>query len=237
MRIPGLSGALTAVCFIGIFAVSLTFPEDTPLPNAWNPGKPLSLEDPVSPLTGWKLSRALASPAQCLSVLQDEGVAALSPLEEPEQPGCGISHRVDVSRVGQARLAPFESDCRTVLTLAMWERHSVQPAARTLLRSGVAELLHLSSYACRPIRTASGNGSRFSTHATAKAIDVTGVVLEDGRRITLVQDWDGAGPEARFLRQIRDGACDWFGATLGPDFNALHADHFHLQVRGRGLCR
>jgi hypothetical protein len=87
------------------------------------------------------------------------------------------------------------------------------------------------------MRTTGGTSSRFSTHATASAMDVSGFRLADGSRISLLADWDGQGPEAAFLRRVRDGACDWFGLTLSPDFNRLHADHFHLQVSGWGGCR
>ena len=76
-----------------------------------------------------------------------------------------------------------------------------------------------------------------STHATAEAIDVSGFVTEDGRAINLLEDWDGPGAEAAFLREVRDGACRWFVTTLGPEYNNLHHDHFHLQSRGWGLCR
>ena len=77
-----------------------------------------------------------------------------------------------------------------------------------------------------------------STHATADAIDITGFTLEDGRKITLLEGWDSEDPAVSgFLRDVRDSACDWFRVTLGPDYNALHADHFHLQNTGWGACR
>ena len=76
-----------------------------------------------------------------------------------------------------------------------------------------------------------------STHATADAIDIAGFDLVDGTRIRLRTDWQEDGPKADFLRAVRDGACDLFDLTLSPDYNQLHADHFHLQSRGWGLCR
>jgi hypothetical protein len=36
---------------------------------------------------------------------------------------------------------------------------------------------------------------------------------------------------------VRDSACVWFKTALGPEFNDLHKDHFHLQSRGFGTCR
>ena len=76
-----------------------------------------------------------------------------------------------------------------------------------------------------------------STHATADAIDVSGFVLRDGTRVRLKQDWDGSPARMAFLRDVQESACNWFRVTLGPEYNALHADHFHLQHTGWGLCR
>lgn len=75
-----------------------------------------------------------------------------------------------------------------------------------------------------------------SSHATADATDVTGVSLSDGRRIDLIDAWN-EGAKGQFLKKVRDSACAWFATTLGPDYNVLLADHFHLQTRGWGLCR
>ncbi|MDO6590381.1 MULTISPECIES: extensin family protein [Rhodobacterales] len=76
-----------------------------------------------------------------------------------------------------------------------------------------------------------------STHATAEAIDISGFQFSNGERISLIRDWDGNTSQAQFLRAARDGACSFFKLTLSPEYNALHADHFHLQSRGWGLCR
>jgi hypothetical protein len=72
---------------------------------------------------------------------------------------------------------------------------------------------------------------------SAEAIDIAGFRLAGGRLVTLRQGWAGAPDEAAFLRAARDSACRFFATALGPDYNALHADHFHLQSRGWGLCR
>ena len=81
-------------------------------------------------------------------------------------------------------------------------------------------------------------GNRPSAHGLAAALDFSGVRLRDGRRITVAGDWSGNGPEARFLRRIRDDACRVFGTVLSPDYNAFHDDHLHLEATGgRAFCR
>ncbi|MGJ8624935.1 MAG: extensin-like domain-containing protein, partial [Yoonia sp.] len=163
---------------------------------------------------------------------------ALPPREVSAQ--CHIRNRVGVSQVGGTTAigpALSETSCATALRLAMWERHGVQPAARDILGSEVSTIRQIGSYNCRPIRTTSGNSTRWSTHSTADAIDITGFDFFDGRRIRLIADWDDGTEEGAFLRAVRDSACTWFATTLSPEYNSLHADHFHLQARGWGTCR
>ena len=44
-------------------------------------------------------------------------------------------------------------------------------------------------------------------------------------------------PKAAFLRQMHSGACHGFAAVLGPDYNAAHRDHFHLDRGPYRVCR
>lgn len=102
-------------------------------------------------------------------------------------------------------------------------------------------LEHLGSYACRNVNTGEGAsiaGGRRSRPATADAIDIADFTTADRRRISVRRDWPGAAQaEALFLRDAHAGACRFFNGVLGPDYNAVHADHFHLEVGGWGLCR
>ncbi|WP_259989696.1 extensin family protein [Sulfitobacter sp. S190] len=207
----------------------------TPVPDAWNPTKPLVVTDPVTALTDWKLARAVASPETCLAALSTGATAQPVADLVADNPRCGISPNVALRGVDGVDVAPLNTRCQTALRLAMWSRHGIAPAARDLLGSDIARIHHFSSYSCREIRTTSGSGGRMSTHATADAIDISGVTLSDGRRIDLRADWNDPARGA-FLRAIRDTACTWFGTVLGPDYNRLHADHFHLQNRGWGRC-
>lgn len=209
---------------------------DTPLPRAWNPTQPLVIGDPVTHITGWKLNRAAASFDTCLAALDGAAtLQALTPLEDSAQ--CLISDRVDLRGVGRATLAPIETRCVIALRMAMWEEHSIQPAAQAYLGTSVQRIAHIGSYNCRTMRASAGGSNWMSTHATADAIDVVGFDMIDGTRVRLLHDWDLVDPKAYFLRAVRDGACDWFNLTLSPDFNQLHADHFHLQSTGWGACR
>ncbi|MDG1341012.1 MAG: extensin family protein [Paracoccaceae bacterium] len=240
-RRPAVRWAAFLVLLGGIGYIAyqaLTLPQ-SPIPTAWNPVEPLRITDPVTPLTQWKLSNAVASPEACLTVLgsQDADVRGRFREDRVDSDKCFIRGRVDLTGIGAADIRKLETSCTIALRVAMWERHALQPAAQQLLGTSVAEIRQIGSYNCREIRTTNGATGRMSTHATTDAIDVTGFVMADGAKIDLLADWDGNDPKAQFLKSARDSACEWFRVTLGPDYNRLHADHFHLQNTGWGLCR
>lgn len=208
----------------------------SPLPDAWHPLRPLQIADPVTPLTQYKLNNALLSGEHCLAVLKTG--AAFEVMEDLEASAqCYIRDRVKLRSVAGLEMSVLETRCQTALRLAMWAEHGIKPAAEEAFGQGVAQIAHNSSYNCRQMRTLSGGAGRMSTHATAESIDISGVVLADGRRLDLLSGWDAEDARGSFFRNIRDAACIWFRVTLGPEYNALHADHFHLQHTGWGLCR
>ena len=131
--------------------------------------------------------------------------------------------------------APFALSCQAAVSLALWEKHTLQPAALAHFGAQVARIEHYGSYACRNVYgSATGRRSR---HATADALDVAGFVLANGRRIRVQRDWPKENQPARFLREVHRGACRFFDGVLSPDHNAAHADHLHLD-RGPGrYCR
>ncbi len=63
------------------------------------------------------------------------------------------------------------------------------------------------------------------------------MALADGTTISVLQDWDDQGEKGAFLRAAFAEACDFFGTSLGPNYNAAHANHFHFGLRGFGICR
>ena len=207
----------------------------SPVPDAWNPFRPFQLSDKVTPFTGWKLDRTAANLPSCLAALEGYGVEKMADWEFNED--CHIRDRVKIRSIGGITLAPVETRCTIALRMAGWEKHSIQPNARKILGVGVGKIDHFSSYSCREIRTPEGSFGLMSKHATADAIDIAGFHLEDGRHVTLLKGWQGTPEEQAFLNAVRDGACQWFKTTLGPEYNEFHADHFHLQSRGWGTCK
>lgn len=232
-----LSGLLSAILLCGGVALGvwqLAVHPDTPLPREWNPTKRLYVSDPVTWLTPWKLDAATRDAALCKDVLEAGNVGFRDLEDRIVSDVCHIKGRVDLSAVGIARLKPVETTCAVALRTAMWEQHGLQTAAAAHLGTTITGIGHFSSYNCRQIRSTGGNGGRMSLHATAEALDVFGFTLADGRQLVMKRDWER---ENGFFRAARDSACTWFKTTLGPDYNALHADHFHLQSRGWGTCR
>ena len=116
----------------------------------------------------------------------------------------------------------------------------LQPAALETFGSPVARLNDVGTYSCRRIYGQTDLAARPREHARAKARDIGGVTLADGRRVSVLTDWPGTGPAgvegATFLRRLRDGACRVFSTVLTPDYNAEHHNHMHLDGAPRGLC-
>ena len=179
---------------------------------------------------------------QCLSRLGGNG-ALFSPVPDRfDGGGCGLRNAVsldrlkgDLSALEVSRLGPVA--CPTAQSFSEWARFGVDRAARQVLGSALVRIETMGSYACRNV----AGSARRSAHATAEAIDVAAFILADGRRISILDDWDGGDKQERaFLRTVQASACKRFGTVLGPDYNAAHRDHFHLERGGSAsgsFCR
>lgn len=151
--------------------------------------------------------------------------------------GCSTISSVQLTGVGIPVTSITAIRCPLALALAVWTREAVQPAARQVFGSPVVRLESFGSYSCRNVKGRPQMAGTRSEHATANAVDISGFVLADGRRITLESGWNGSDKEMRFLRSVRAAACTRFQTVLSPDFNAAHRDHLHFDL-GRGpFCR
>ena len=205
------------------------------IPDRWNPWAPLVIDEPPNFLTRYKLGRLSRDAELCRAVL-GHAVMRYAPVPDRETaPGCSLRNAVRIESTSASVGEPFSLTCRSAVSLAMWEHHVLQPAARAHFGQRVARLQHFGSYACRNVY--SREDARRSQHASADALDIAGFVLGNGRRISVRNGWHGAGGDARFLREIRDGACRYFDAVLGPDYNAAHRDHFHFDRGSFRVCR
>jgi hypothetical protein len=99
----------------------------------------------------------------------------------------------------------------------------------------VTRLEHFGSYSCRSVYNRPN--ARLSHHAFADALDIAGFVIGDRARIRVLKHWPEDGPEAKFLHEVRTGACQFFDSVLSPDYNAAHRDHFHLDRGVFRVCR
>ena len=128
--------------------------------------------------------------------------------------------------------------CGLARTFIAWTRHAVAPAARQILGSDLVRVESFGTYACRNVVGSATAGSKLSGHAIANAVDISAFVLADGRRVTVLNGWRSNDPgEREFLQVIHNSACKRFGTVLGPDYNAAHANHLHLEDDRARFCR
>jgi hypothetical protein len=199
------------------------------------------IDQPIGGGTRAAVIRESVELTQCMAQLTAARVSFRPVPDKGDPQACGlVSGGVLGPDLGTvARMAPgdVEMTCRTALALSVWRRQSLEPAAREILGSDVVQIDHMGAYACRNINTGAAS-TRISAHAQAAALDFAGVRLRDGRRISVKDRWFGGDEaEQRFLRRIRDDACRIFGTTLSPDYNAVHADHLHLEATDTRFCR
>jgi len=199
-----------------------------------NPAAPLDLRDPIGWATATKQMRLRGEIGECRAALERSGVAHTA-LEPAGESHCARPDRTQLTTFPLSPNLPATT-CPVAAALEIWRSKSVEPAALEIFGAPLARMEHMGVYNCRRIR---GGSETWSQHATGNAIDISAFVLEDGTRINLLRDWNGDADKARFLRKIRDDACGVFATVLSPDYNALHANHFHLDqdVRWTGVCR
>lgn len=182
-----------------------------------------------------------AEDRQCLTSLNEAGVRFTPVADAYTGQGC--------STIGTVQLTALSSDsaglavsnigpvqCGVGAAFAAWARFGVDRAARQLLGSPLQRIETMGSYACRNV----AGSERRSAHATAGAIDIAAFVLEDGRRVSVAQDWSaGTAEEREFLRTVQRSACRRFSTVLGPEYNAAHRDHFHVEgvIDDSSFCR
>jgi hypothetical protein len=229
----------TAVALVVAFALAGgAFVASKFAPPRYSPLAPLDVAEATVPLvTAFKLDRVRADPAYCRAALATSRLNATPvPVLSSAKGACELH---DVERIAVGRDPAFSSSfvatCALAVDLSMLIEHVVAPAAARDMHSTVVAIDHLGTYACRPI-VGDGRTDVMSQHASANAIDIAGFVFADGRKVTVTSDWDGNDDKARFIHDVRDGACGVFPVVLSPDYNAAHHNHLHLDLSGFHFC-
>ncbi|WP_127145046.1 extensin family protein [Pelagibacterium montanilacus] len=163
-------------------------------------------------------------------------------LEPIAEGTCGISTPI---RIGAVMIAGRRVEltgspvisCAVGETLAQWAGE-VDAFAHARTGARISALRTGPGYQCR-LRNRASTGF-VSEHGLGNAVDITALEMDDGSAISVLDDWErgsDADP-ARVLGFAHDAACGRFTTVLGPEANALHADHFHFDLGCHGQsCR
>ena len=145
----------------------------------------------------------------------------------PGPGACGVEGAVRVRSVAGVTLQPAPTiDCTTASALKAWVAQGIKPAIGAT-GGGVSRLRVVGHYSCRA--RVGGSSKRLSEHSYGHAVDIAGIGLKSGREITVLTDWN-RGEAGRQLHEIWRAACGPFGTVLGPEANAAHRDHFHVDT-------
>lgn len=161
----------------------------------------------------------------------------IQPLPDRTFPnGCSATNAVKLVAIGVPVTNLGAMKCINALPFTLWVRETVTQQAQAILGRPVAKIESYGTFACRPKNNV--KGAQLSEHGRANAVDIAAFVLQGGRRITVLKDWNGPDPDARaFLRAVHRAACRRFSVVLGPDANAYHRDHLHFDMGNGPYCR
>lgn len=156
----------------------------------------------------WSDQEIIAALEQCLALLAP--LAAHIDVSKPIRDGqCGSAAVVQLKRVGATFPVdispPATLNCRMVVKLHEWVETSLQPAARETFNAPVRRLVNASGYTCRNRYGSRAATAKISEHAFANALDVSAIVLADGRSVDVLSNW---GKTERDLRAIAEAKAE-----------------------------
>jgi hypothetical protein len=148
---------------------------------------------------------------------------------------CGTEHPFEMSAAMGGRVSMNPAAllrCPMVPSVDRWVAQVVEPAARFHFGSSISQLKVAASYSCRPMNHRWG--ARLSEHGYANALDVSAFTFTNGRTVSVKSGWYGDARERAFLRAVHAGTCEHFTTVLGPNYDANHRDHFHMDLARHG---
>ena len=150
-------------------------------------------------------------------------------------PGCGLRGAVRIEAAPVSINRSLDISCPMAASLHLWLRDAVQPAARLYLNQQVSGIESFGTYACRTRNNV--KGAPLSEHATANAIDISALVLSDGRRLRIADLGKMKEEERDFIQSVRKSACRTASVVLGPGSDGYHEDHIHIDMGRWRACR
>lgn len=156
----------------------------------------------------WSDQEVIAALEECLALLAPLGanIDVTKPIRDGQ---CGSAAVVQLKRVGAATPVeispPATLNCRMVVKLHQWVETSLQPAARETFNAPVRRLVNASGYTCRNRNGSRAATAKISEHAFANALDVSAIVLADGRSVDVLGNW---GHTERDLRAIAEAKAE-----------------------------
>ncbi|WDR02021.1 extensin family protein [Devosia algicola] len=128
--------------------------------------------------------------------------------------------------------SPIITDCAMASSLPGWAG-AIDGYLGAAQNTNLETILVGTSYMCRKRNNAADGLT--SEHGFADALDVVGFALGDGTNVKVADDWlPASSAGGRLLRLAHDAACARFTTVLGPEANALHRDHLHLDLGCHG---
>ena len=210
-------------------------PEQAEQPSPGDPAPPAAAEPAPATAQAPPAEPARPYQTQCPAVISGQIQASLlPPISEGE---CGEQSPLSVTGIlVNGRMVPLSGEatlsCQLATTLPQWGE-ALDGFLQSRENTELATINIGTSYSCR--ERVGGTSDRMSEHGRADALDVVGFSFADGRTLTVEGDWPAAdAPEGKFLRFAHDAACSSFSTTLGPEANAEHHDHFHLDMGCHG---
>jgi hypothetical protein len=207
------------------------------VPQRYSPFATISLADPPTWFVDFRLAALRRDPPTCQGVLQAPHIVASPIADRVQADGCGWTNAVRVSSVGGAEIGLNPLTCEASVALALWLEYQVQPLALEMFGSRVAWMQDMGTYSCRNIIGNKRWVNMRSQHSIANAVDIGAFRLENGKQMSIAHDYKRDSPEGRFLREAHMRACGYFRVAIGPEFNAAHRDHLHLDRGILTRCR
>src|SRR5690606_38774487 len=178
-------------------------------------GKRTSASKPSRPQAIGTPSFTSAEAQQCAFDLKQAGVRFTPLPNEDHGGGCTSIDSVKLLDVGVRVWGLGAMTGPLAKNFAAWAQYAVKPAARKYFGTEVVKIETFGTYSCRNIY--GGRSGRLSPHASSNAIDISGFVLADGRRMMLDGGWKGDRPSEDVLSALHTLACRLLGPELGRE--------------------